>query len=106
MREVIFNAEVGDRHLYGEDPSINELEAYSAELFGKEGCPVCHPVELKAITLAILLSNAAGERSNRGKQCPHFLVRKAAAGLRNWRGVQLHPVPGTRGVMTGADVEG
>ena len=35
MREVIFNAEVGD-DIYGEDPSINELEAYSAELFGKE----------------------------------------------------------------------
>ncbi len=35
MREAMANAAVGDDVL-GEDPTVNELEAFSAELFGKE----------------------------------------------------------------------
>ncbi len=35
MRRVIYEAEVGD-DVYGDDPSVNELEAKSAELLGKE----------------------------------------------------------------------
>lgn len=35
MREVIFQAEVGD-DVYGEDPSVNQLENISARLLGKE----------------------------------------------------------------------
>ncbi len=35
MREVMFNAEVGD-DVYGEDPTVNKLQNYVANLFGKE----------------------------------------------------------------------
>lgn len=35
MRKVMAEAVVGD-DVYGEDPSINELERKAAELFGKE----------------------------------------------------------------------
>ena len=35
MREVMFNAEVGD-DVYGEDPNVNKLQDYVANLFGKE----------------------------------------------------------------------
>lgn len=35
MREAMANAAVGD-DVYGEDPTINELEATAAEMFGKE----------------------------------------------------------------------
>jgi len=35
MRQVIFTAEVGD-DVFGEDPSVNQLEAYAADLLGKE----------------------------------------------------------------------
>ncbi len=35
MREAIYRAEVGD-DVYGEDPTVNRLEAMSAELLGKE----------------------------------------------------------------------
>ena len=35
MRQAIFNAEVGD-DVMGEDPTVNQLEAYAAELLGKE----------------------------------------------------------------------
>lgn len=35
MRKAIFEAVVGD-DVYGEDPTVKELERRSAELFGKE----------------------------------------------------------------------
>lgn len=40
MREFMFQAEVGD-DVFGEDPAINELEIYAAELFGKEAGLYC-----------------------------------------------------------------
>ncbi|MEN8194571.1 MAG: beta-eliminating lyase-related protein, partial [Bacteroidota bacterium] len=35
MREAMMNAEVGD-DVYKEDPTVNKLQKYCAELFGKE----------------------------------------------------------------------
>ena len=35
MRKAIFEAEVGD-DVYGEDPTVNRLEAMAAEIMGKE----------------------------------------------------------------------
>jgi len=35
MKQAIFDAELGD-DVYGEDPTVNELERLSAEMFGKE----------------------------------------------------------------------
>src|SRR5881275_1209499 len=40
MREFMFQAPVGD-DVFGEDPSINELEAYVAGLFGMEAALFC-----------------------------------------------------------------
>ena len=35
MRQAMYRAEVGD-DVYGDDPTVNELEAYAAEVVGKE----------------------------------------------------------------------
>ena len=35
MLDAMFNASVGD-DVYGEDPTVNELQEYAAQLFGKE----------------------------------------------------------------------
>lgn len=35
MREAMFTAQVGD-DVYGDDPTVNALQAYAAELFGYE----------------------------------------------------------------------
>ena len=35
MRETMLNAEVGD-DVYKEDPTVNRLQKYCAELFGEE----------------------------------------------------------------------
>lgn len=40
MKEAMFNAELGD-DVFGEDPSVNELENYCAQLFGKEAALFC-----------------------------------------------------------------
>jgi threonine aldolase len=40
MREAMFKASVGD-DVFGEDPSVNELEAYCANLFGMEAAIFC-----------------------------------------------------------------
>jgi threonine aldolase len=40
MRKAMFEAPVGD-DVFGEDPAINELEAYTAQLFGKEAGLYC-----------------------------------------------------------------
>lgn len=57
MIEVMMSAKVGD-DVFGDDPSITELENYSADLFGKEAglfCPsgiMCNQVALKIHTPA------------------------------------------------------
>ena len=40
MRQAMFDAPVGD-DVFGEDPSINELENYTAQLFGKQAGLFC-----------------------------------------------------------------
>ena len=40
MLEAMFNAEVGD-DVFGEDPTINALEAKAAEMFGLEAALFC-----------------------------------------------------------------
>ncbi|MFM7900504.1 MAG: beta-eliminating lyase-related protein, partial [Bacteroidota bacterium] len=40
MREAMFSAEVGD-DVFGEDPSVLELEAKTAAIFGKEAGIFC-----------------------------------------------------------------
>lgn len=52
IRQAITNAVVGD-DVYGEDPSINELEARVAELLGKEAS-----VFVPSGTMANLLASA------------------------------------------------
>ncbi|HWC54635.1 MAG TPA: beta-eliminating lyase-related protein, partial [Chitinophagaceae bacterium] len=40
MKEAMMNAKVGD-DVFGEDPSINELERLAAEMFGMEASLFC-----------------------------------------------------------------
>lgn len=55
MKEAMFQAQVGD-DVYEEDPSINELQTYTADLFGKEEalfCPsgtMCNQIAIRVST--------------------------------------------------------
>ena len=40
MMDAMFSAPLGD-DVFGEDPTVNELERFAAELFGKESALFC-----------------------------------------------------------------
>ncbi len=60
MKEAMFNAEVGD-DVFGDDPTINQLEKLGAKMFGKEAAIFC-PSGVMTNQIAIKInSNAPGE---------------------------------------------
>ena len=59
MRAAMAEAEVGD-DVYGEDPTVNRLEARAAEIFGKEAA-LFVPTGTMANTIAIKLHTRHGE---------------------------------------------
>jgi threonine aldolase len=54
MRQAMARAEVGD-DVYGDDPTVNELEAYAAEVVGKEASLVQHEAGAAAIIAGVQL---------------------------------------------------
>ena len=61
MREAMATAEVGD-DVYGEDPTVNALEAEVAALFGHEAA-LFTPTGSMANQIAIQTSGAARQRA-------------------------------------------
>ncbi len=60
MKEAMFNAKIGD-DVFGDDQSVNQLEAYGASLFGMEDAIYC-PSGTMTNQIAIKInSNAPGE---------------------------------------------
>jgi len=59
MRTAMANAEVGD-DVYGEDPTLNRLEARAAEVFGKEAA-LFVPTGTMANTIAVKIHTNHGE---------------------------------------------
>jgi threonine aldolase len=60
MKKAMFNAPVGD-DVFGDDPSINQLEKLGAEMFGKEAALFC-PSGVMTNQIAIKINtNAPGE---------------------------------------------
>lgn len=99
MREAMFMAEVGDDVL-GEDPSINQLQAYAADL-----CRVSAALFVPSGTMANQIAVRAwcrnGDEALVVPDSHVFLFEGgAAAGL---TGVQLHPLSGQNGDFTVED---
>src|SRR5450631_3333366 len=59
MRAAMAQAEVGD-DVYGEDPTVNHLEARAAEVFGKEAA-IFVPTGTMGNTIAVKLHTNHGE---------------------------------------------
>jgi len=99
MREAMARAEVGD-DVYGEDPSVNRLQARAAELLGKPAAlfvasgTMGNQASLRALSQPgdVLL---AGEDA-------HILLYEAGAASALW-GVQVNTI-GRGGCFDGADV--
>ncbi len=102
MREAMATAEVGD-DVFGDDPTVNRLEAMSARIVGKEAAVFVASGTMGNL-VALLSHCKRGDEAIVGSET-HMLYYEvgAAAGL---GGVQLRPVPNdSRGRLDPKDVE-
>ncbi|MBM3671682.1 MAG: aminotransferase class I/II-fold pyridoxal phosphate-dependent enzyme [Actinobacteria bacterium] len=101
MRRAMADAEVGD-DVYGEDPTVNRLEALAAGLLGKDAA-LFVPSGTMANQLALRLITRVGTEV----ACPeraHVYRYEGAAAARN-AGVQLRPLADPSGVLTAQQIE-
>ena len=89
MREVIANAEVGD-DVYGEDPSVNQLEDESASLLGKEAA-LFIPSGTMGNLVAVLTHCERGAEIILGNKAHIFL--NEAGGAAALGGIHSHTIP-------------
>jgi threonine aldolase len=102
MRAAMAAAEVGD-DVYGEDPTVNRLEARAAEVFGREAA-LFVPTGSMGNQVAIRLHTQPGQE----------VVCEARAHVLDWEmgmaavfsGCTLRPVPAERGTLSWEQVRG
>jgi threonine aldolase len=101
MLEAIMKAEVGD-DVFGEDPTVNELQLRCAEITGMEKA-LFTPTGCMANQLAIKSHTKQGDEVIVERES-HILNYETSAPsvISN---VQLYPVPGFYGVMSPEDIE-
>lgn len=102
MREAMYKAELGD-DVFGEDPTVNALEARSADLLGKQAGLFVASGTMG--NLVSVLSHARrGDEIILGEKAHIFLAE--AGGASALGGVSFHTVPnGRRGILDPNDVE-
>lgn len=101
MREAMARAEVGD-DVFGEDPTVRELEERVAALLGKE-----RALFVASGTMANQVALGTLARAGEEVLChegAHVLGFEGGAPAALW-GIQLRGLPGERGVLSPADVE-
>lgn len=101
MREAMYRAEVGD-DVYGEDPTVNRLEALAAERLGKEAALLLLSGTMGNL-VGLLAQTRRGDEAIVGAHSHIFL--NEAGGAAALGGVQLFPIPSMRGVLDPARVE-
>ncbi len=93
MRWVIASAPVGD-DVFGEDPSVNELEEYIAKLFGKESA-IFVPSGTMANQIALAVSTNSGDEVIVEADSHIFYYEAAAPAILS--NVQLRPIKSEKG---------
>ena len=101
MLQAMMSAEVGD-DVYGEDPTVNELEAYVADLFGKEAA-----VFVASGTMAnqVALAIHAGPGDEVILEATAHPFRYEGGAPAAVSGISVMPVPGDRGILSAEAVE-
>ncbi len=89
MREAMARAELGD-DVYGEDPTVNRLEALAAEMVGKEAA-ILVPSGTMGNLSALLAHGQRGQRVVCGDEC-HIYVYEAG-GASALGGMVYHTLP-------------
>jgi threonine aldolase len=101
MLQFMFNAKVGD-DVFKQDPTVNELEATLADLFGKEAA-LFFPSGTMANQTAIKLHTNPGDELICDKMAHVFLYE--AGGVAFNSGVSCNLIEGNRGMITAEQVE-
>lgn len=101
MLEAMFTAKVGD-DVFKQDPTVNELERYTASLFGKEAA-LFFPSGTMANQTAIRLHTKPGDEVICDKWSHIFLYE--GGGVAANSGVSCHLVDGSRGKITAQQVK-
>ena len=101
MRRAMADAEVGD-DVFGEDPTVQRLEARVAEMLGKQAA-LFVPSGVMGNQVAIRVHTVLGDEAVVAERS-HLYHYEAAGASALW-GVQLRPVGGPSGVLTPGDVE-
>ncbi len=89
MREAMYRAEVGD-DVYGEDPTVNKLEALAAEKTGKEAALFVVSGTMGNL-VSILTHCQRGDEVIMGDRAHTFLFEVGAAAT--FGGLQVHIIP-------------
>ena len=100
MLEAMFKAEVGD-DVYGEDPTVNKLEAMSAEMFGMEAAIFC-PSGTMTNQIAIKCHTNPGEEVI-CDQVSHVYIYEGG-GIAFNSACSVRPIDGNRGRLTAEQV--
>ncbi len=89
MREAMAEAEVGD-DVYGDDPTVNRLEALAANMLGKEAS-LFVPSGTMGNLIALLVQCQRGDEAILGSKSHIYL--NEAGGMSALGGIQPNPVP-------------
>ncbi len=101
MRKAIYEAEVGD-DVFQEDPTVNKLQEYAAELLGKEAALfVSSGVMGNQLCLNVLTS--PGDEVICEKNSHIFQYESGSPAVLS--GLQLMPIEGNLGVITSEQIE-
>lgn len=95
MRRAMAEAAVGD-DVFGEDPTVNQLEEYVAELLGKEAA-LYAPSGTMTNQIGVFVNTGRGDEVLLHEGAHIFNYEAGAPALLS--GVQLRPLPGERGVI-------
>lgn len=101
MRKAMYNAEVGD-DVYKEDPTVNILEAYAAELLGKEAA-LFVPSGVMGNQICMNILTYPGDEVICESDAHIFQYESGSPAALS--GLQLCTVRGTRGVFTAEQIE-
>ncbi len=101
MRKAMFEAEVGD-DVYQEDPTVNRLQNYATELFGKEAS-LFVPSGVMGNQISLNVHTSPSDEIILERTAHVFVYESgSAAGL---SGLQLNLIEGNKGVITPQQVE-
>lgn len=100
MLETMFKAAVGD-DVYGEDPTVNKLESFAAEMFGMEAALFC-PSGTMTNQIAIKCHTAPGDEVI----CDHLshVYIYEGGGIAFNAACSVRPIAGNRGQITAEQV--